>query len=235
MKVVVIVRTRNEERNIERFCSDYEWADCILVADGSSTDRTVELTWQFPRVFVRDFPTAIPLKKGLNRNPHGEHLNFLIDWATRLGADWIIHDDADCFPNYLVKETILSLMKSTNKNYIYITRLYLYKDQGHFPKLAQPIKTGVYEPGLWAWRATTGLRFKEGIEPHRHQELAFLPPQNEILKLPPPYCLLHCPWQDDEMINRKLEFYRKSGEVPNMRHPFESSGKLEPLPSWARP
>lgn len=233
MKVVVIARTRNEERNIERFCSDYSWVDCILVADGGSTDKTVDLTWQFPNVYVRDYSNFVEMDNGVVRNPHGEHLNFLIAWATRLGADWIIHDDVDCFPNSYVKSSARSIMSNSDMSYIYITRLYLYKDLGHFPKMAQPVKRGRYEPGLWAWRTSTGLQFVEGVDPSRHQELVNVPREDEILKLNPPYCLLHCPWQDDDMINRKLEFYRTSGEVPNMRHPIESCGELESLPEWA--
>lgn len=33
MKIVVIVRTYNEEKNLPDFITAYDWADCILVQD----------------------------------------------------------------------------------------------------------------------------------------------------------------------------------------------------------
>src|SRR5690349_6931588 len=103
MKICVAVRVRDEERNIERFCANYAWADSILIADGGSQDKTKELALQYPNVKIRDFHEQVLMKHKMVRNPHGQHLNFLIDWAfAEDGADWIIMDDADCFPNYMV-------------------------------------------------------------------------------------------------------------------------------------
>lgn len=236
MKIVVIARTRNESRNIERFCSAYQWADRILIADGKSEDDTVLLAQRFNNVSTRPFWQMVMMDNGVIRTPHGEHLNFLIDWAIDVGADWIIHDDVDCFPNYLVKRDVRNLIgiHADYFDFIYLTRLYLYKDQGHFPKMAQPIKRGKWEQGLWAWSSRSGFRFRENIPVTEHQQPVWDIPNEKIHRIEPPYCLLHCPWQDDEMIERKLSFYRKSGEVPNMRHPMETGLSLEPLPEWAR-
>ena len=55
MRVIVLARTLNEERNIARFCRCYARADAILVADGGSTDRTVDIARQFENVEVRQF------------------------------------------------------------------------------------------------------------------------------------------------------------------------------------
>lgn len=237
MKISVIARTLNEERNIERFCSGYQWADEILVADGGSQDNTISLASNFPNVQIRKFSQTIEMENGIVRNPHGEHLNFLIDWAKDGGADFIIHDDVDCFPNYLVKDygrQWLESMGFAGYYFIYLTRIYLYKNQGHFPRMAQPIKSGKWEQGLWAWDAHTPLHFKEDIPASEHQQLAWTPPKNEIWKIEPPACLIHCPWQEDLMIDRKLNLYRKSGEIPQMLHPLEIGIDLEPLPEWAR-
>lgn len=234
MKITLILRTYNEEKNIERICIGYHWVDQILIADGGSDDKTVELAGRFSHVQVRAFSPIIRLKNGYARNPHGEHLNFLIDWATAEGADWIIHDDADCFPNYMVKEQGRAIMEKVKYDFIYITRLYLWKNLGHFPKLSHPVKKKRYEPSLWAWKTSSGFRFRTDTTPQQHQQFAFLPDESKILRLMPPYCLLHCPWQDDEMIEHKLKFYRESGEVKNMKHPLEYAGDVEPLPEWAR-
>lgn len=233
MKIVLTLRTYNEERNIERMCIDYSWVDKILIADGGSDDDTVSIASTFNHVEVRPFDRLIRLQDGYTRNPHGAHLNFLIDWAIAEGADWIVHDDADCFPNHKVKEDGRTMMEKTKLDFIYITRLYLWKDEGHFPRLSHPVKKRRYEPSLWAWRTSTGFRFKEGNSPQEHQQFSFLPDDSRIARMMPPYCLLHCPWPDDETVEKKLKFYRESGEVPNMKHPLEYAGEIEPLPEWA--
>lgn len=235
MKIVVIARTLNEEESIERFCESYQWTDKILIADGGSRDKTKEIAGKYPNVSIRDYDVFIQMNNGIIRNPHGSHLNFLIDWAfIQEGADWIISDDVDCFPNFHVKNNARALMESTDKRYIYITRLYLWKDEGHFPKLSKPYGED-YVPSIWAWRKSSSLRFRADrvSKEKSHQELTFIPPEDEILKLMPPYALRHCPWQTDKMVERKLAFYRLSGQIENMLHPLEFAGNVEPLPTWA--
>lgn len=235
MKIVVISRTLNEEESIERFCESYQWADNILIADGGSRDRTKEIASKYPNVSIRDYDVFITMNNGIVRNPHGSHLNFLIDWAfIQEGADWIISDDVDCFPNSHVKNNARTLMEATDKKYIYITRLYLWKDEGHFPSLAKP-GGGDYTPSIWAWHKSSPLRFRADrvSKEKSHQELTFRPPENEILNLMPPYVLRHCPWQSDDMVDRKLAFYRLSGQIENMLHPLKFGGNIEPLPDWA--
>lgn len=235
MKICALARTRNEEANIERFCKGYQWVDKILVADGGSRDNTVSIAKTFQNVEVRDYSVFIQMDNGIIRTPHGSHLNFLIDWAfIEEEADWIILDDCDCFPNHEVKNNARTLMESTDKDYVYITRLYLWKNEGHFPDLAKPNKND-YVPSIWAWRHGTHLRFRadrvSSIE--SHQELSFIPDPQKILNLMPPYALLHCPWQTDEMVERKLAFYRLSGQIKEMQHPLHFGGSVEPLPEWA--
>ena len=88
MKIVATCRTLNEEKNIERFCMSYTWVDKVLIADGGSTDRTKEIANLFYNVEVRDFSERVE-RNGVWRNPHGKHINFLIDWAKEEGA-WIV-------------------------------------------------------------------------------------------------------------------------------------------------
>jgi len=98
MKIVVIARTRNEARNVGFFINSYQWVDQILIADGGSTDKTVLLASNAPKTLVRKFDKRIELENGYWKNPAGEHLNFLIDWAEEEGANIIIHDDVDSRP-----------------------------------------------------------------------------------------------------------------------------------------
>ena len=82
MKIIVTARTLNEEKRIERFVMSYQWTDKILVADGGSTDNTVTRCQGLPNTEVREFLDRVPSDDGaVWRNPHGKHINFLIDWA----------------------------------------------------------------------------------------------------------------------------------------------------------
>lgn len=233
MKTVVIVRTRDEERNIERFCSAYTWADKVLIADANSVDRTRELAKKFSNVEVRIFDNKKELQNGYSRNVHSDQINFLIDWAHEEQADWILFDDCDCWPNKILRESLPAILETTTFDYVFAVRLYLYKDEGHFPRLAQPIKAGVWETSLYGWRTTTGMRCLPDDD-QCHQQFNFHPDKDKRENIMPPMCLLHNPWQDDEMIDKKLNFYRESGLIPGMLHPMEIGKRiLEPLPEWA--
>ena len=72
MKIITIVRTRNEHRNIERFCRSYSWADQIFVADGGSDDDTISLASKFPNVIVRLYLERVFGKKEIWRNKQGK-------------------------------------------------------------------------------------------------------------------------------------------------------------------
>lgn len=229
MKVVVAIRTRNEEMNIERFCKSYDWADMILVADGGSEDRTKELANQFPNVSIRDFGERIQMENGHWRNPHGRHLNFLIDWATGEGADYIIHDDADSTPN---SQLICHARNLLDTDFVFVTRLYLWGHDSYFPRMSLN-SNGSFLHSLWAWKASTGFRYTE--EDPLKQEFNFLPDPSHSKNLEPPnYCLLHrfCP--TPEIAERKTVFYRQSGEIPGALHPLCYAGDISPLPDWAK-
>lgn len=234
MKIVTIVRTRDEARNIERFCEHYQWVDAVLVADGGSLDDTVSLAQKYKNVKVRNFPIKVPMENGLWRNPHGAHINFLSHWARfEENADWIIFDDCDCVPNYLLVDKGRELLEQTDKDYVYAVRVYLWGEDRHFPNMAQPHGRGKWEPSIWAWRASTRLHFRED-HPEYLQEMTIRPPEDRKLNLLPPYCLIHRPWPTEEFTNQKIDFYRNSGQIRGMRHPLDFAGPLEPLPDFVR-
>ena len=138
MRIIAIVRTRDESRNIERFCMNYQWVDQILVADGGSLDNTIEIAESMPKTQVRKFEDKTQMENDIWRNPEGPHLNFLRDWAESEGADWILSDDCDCFPNYHLKQDTRELLENTGFDWIYTVRLYLWKNNTHFPDIAKP-------------------------------------------------------------------------------------------------
>ncbi|MEK7232537.1 MAG: TIGR04283 family arsenosugar biosynthesis glycosyltransferase [Elusimicrobiota bacterium] len=93
MKISVIIPTRNEEENISQAISRIrQTSDCngieIIVADGNSTDRTVELTQGIADKVIRvpQPGRAFQMQEGA-RVASGNLLLFL-HADTRLPADW---------------------------------------------------------------------------------------------------------------------------------------------------
>lgn len=229
MKVIVTARTRNEEKRIERYVMSYQWADKILVADGGSEDDTVSICKGLPNTEVRMFEKRVPSDDGkVWRNPHGEHINFLIEWAEEEGADWIIFDDVDCIPNYALKTEGRFLFKTAEADYLLANRVYFYKEDKYFEKLTKP--TGDWTPSLWAWRANKEIRAKEedGWEHYIDVHLEGLEGQAIL----PPFCLLHYFYPDDEFMKKKLDFYRHMRK--GILDPKEYGGELLPLEDWMR-
>ncbi|MFQ5715521.1 MAG: glycosyltransferase family 2 protein [Nitrospinales bacterium] len=80
-KVSVTIIAFNEESNIERCLESVKWADEIVVLDGHSEDRTVELCRRFTdQVFQEDW------------NGFGRQKNLC---AARASHRWILNIDAD--------------------------------------------------------------------------------------------------------------------------------------------
>jgi glycosyltransferase involved in cell wall biosynthesis len=234
--ITVIVRTRDEERRIAQFCVAYKDATRILVADGGSTDRTKEIANKYPNVIIRDYDKRIYFPNGMWRNPESDHINFLLAWAHEYNSDWIIFDDCDCRPNFLLKQNYRQILENTSKDFILVTRLYLWTNNQHFVFLAKPNQID-YEPSLWAWRGELDfwavnmpVAFEFRLGEHHvkdlHKEL-------EVLDLMPPYCLLHFSWMDQELLEKKLKQHRESGFIPGQKHPLDYGSPLEDLPEWA--
>lgn len=222
MKIVVLVRTYNEEANIERFCKAYSFADQILISDFRSTDRTVEIALQFSNVMVRSF-FETPEGEFYSHEP--KHINQLIDWGIREGADWLIYDDADCAPNDLLQQDIRKIMARPGINRVMLYRLYVYMFDRYFPHMNDPGQS------FWAWKPSEiSIRADENKDP-REQNLQIPPMDDNITILPFPYCDLHFFFRDEAHLAQKLSWYEKKGQP--QRHPTEW-GLLEPLPTWAK-
>jgi glycosyltransferase involved in cell wall biosynthesis len=237
MKIITITRTRNEQRNIVQFCNGYsQIADLILVADGNSTDNTVELAQSFPRVKVRKFEETVKLASGLTRNPDWKHINFLIEWANEERADWIIFQDTDSHPNFLMKEDGAKLFNNANP-FILITEIFFWGRDQYFPRMAQPGQEGVWQPSLWAWKADQQLR-AFGAMPHfqfchvDQPDVAVDFDKVVNTRYFPPYCRLHRNWETPEITQAHVDYYRHSGLIPAMLHPLDMGGKLLPIEPW---
>lgn len=239
MKIVATTRTKNEEENIERFCRAYidtGLADLVLIADGGSDDDTVAIAESVPSVKVGEYSGQIFGVSGSNwRNPHGEQMNYVFDWATEEGADWIIFDDCDCSPNYLLKEQGRSLLENSDDRFAFAVRAYFWGKNQWFPGLSKD-KDGEWMTSLWAWRSGIGFRASED-DPWKHEFIkgGIFPPTDEHrLDIFPPLALLHRPWPTEDKTEAKRAFYMDIGQHPNMLRPTEFGGPLEGLPEWMK-
>lgn len=103
MRVSAVITTYNEESNIEQCLETLAgWIDEIILVDGTSTDKTVELARKYTKhVYVR--PNEIIMK--IN-NQYG------IEKAT---SDWIFIIDADERVPFDLAEEVKSVIKANNE------------------------------------------------------------------------------------------------------------------------
>jgi glycosyltransferase involved in cell wall biosynthesis len=233
MSIIVTVRTLNEEYRIKQFCESYKEADKILVADGGSSDRTIEFANTFPNVKVLQFKERVQLKKGLWRNNDSDHANFLFEYAYKYNPDWVIFDDCDIRPNKLLRESYRSILSQTDAEVVMAVRVYLWGTKEYFPALSSPLDEPDGQGSLWAWRGNLDLwtvdvppafTFRTG-----DKDIKEFRTDTNCLELLFPFCLLHYSWDDPDRVNAKVTYYRASGFIPGMRHPLEMGGKRMPL------
>ena len=239
-KIVTIVRTKNEERNIGKFCDAYQFCDSILVADGGSTDKTIEIAKSYPKVQVREFSERVQLANGHWRNPDYKHIQFLIDWAKyEEKADWIIFDDCDMRPNFLLRKYARQLLENclSSSRFFLVTALYVWDRLYYFPNHSKPYDRINWVPSLWAFRTDFDLftldrfpHFEFSYDGHHGIDLNDGPSS----KVFPPFCRLHFTWETEEICNKHVGMYRDSGLIPNMDYPKGACGPIEELPEWAK-
>lgn len=109
MILSIAIATYNEEKNIIHCLkSVYDWVDEIVVIDGTSTDKTVDLIKQFDkqakaRIFIKENPPMFHINK-----------QKAVEKCTK---DWILQLDADEVVSEELKNEIkLILTNSTNFN-----------------------------------------------------------------------------------------------------------------------
>ena len=242
--IIAMVRTRDEERNIGAFCEAYQdIADKILVADGGSIDRTIEIAQSFPKVEIRHFSEQTKMRGGHWRNNDSDHINFLINWAQEYKATWIILDDCDSRPNPLLRKfgrSIFEQIDGHNRNVVMVARVYLWGTEEYFPNMMKlkPVEKFNYSTSLWAWRPGINLWTRDLPPAYtlmiRNKIAGDLHDSANVFDLMPPYCLLHYTWDDEERTEQKIRVYRESGLIPQQKHPLKFAGPPKPLPAWAR-
>ncbi len=102
MKLSIAIATHNEEENIKRCLSSIrEIAEEIVIVDGSSTDRTVEIAKEFgAKILVKDNPSMFHINK-----------QKAIDISS---GDWILQLDADEFVSSKLKDEIKKIINMSD-------------------------------------------------------------------------------------------------------------------------
>lgn len=228
MKIVVAVRCYNEERHIKRFLEGYSFADHIVISDGGSTDRSIDLIENYPRLYPKIHLLNFDSQETVNGetwNEDAPHMNFVLDAAKEMKPDWLIFDDMDCCPNYLLRESARYLLDVVKEPQVDVFRLYLWGDTGKFfPKMNDNFNPAY--TSLWAWRPRE-IDIQAVMEV-RHGTLTGLYPEPH--NIPLPFCLLHKSWYPDT-IEKKVERYNRLG-LP-MENPLTFAGEMAQLPDWA--
>lgn len=226
MKIVCIARTLNEERYIGPFCKAYGFCDLILIADGGSDDRTVDIARTFANVKIRRFEGRVNLPDGSFMNPEPAHVNFLLDWAEQEHApDWLVMDGVDCWPNHHLQRAARSLLEQAvqqDKDAALAYRLYLWGENEYLPKINEP------GPALWAWRP-------DRIDCHTDESYttffdAVFPgpePGRAYAITPPAVCLHH--WEPESKACRYAAWGHPQTAIPGGIY-----WPPAPLPEWAR-
>lgn len=87
-RVSVVILTKNEEPRIARCLKSVRWADEVVIVDGESTDRTVEICEQYgARVISHRFEGSFAQERNLGlQHARGE-------WVLQIDADDVVTDD----------------------------------------------------------------------------------------------------------------------------------------------
>lgn len=226
MKIIVCTRTLNEEINVDRFIRGYYWADKIIVSDGGSSDRTLELLRQYDKVSVYESPYR-NMKSGYLYNPDNPNINFIINKGLEEEPDFVILDDFDDWPNYLLRENARDIISNCKQPQINAFRLYMWTNNDNtmfYPKMNNYFD--INYTSIWGWfPGKVKIYADETVD---HGTLLGL--SDDIYNIELPNCLLHYSW-DVDTIDEKVKRYNAIGLPAN--HPMGYAGNLEKLPEWA--
>lgn len=225
MKIVVCIRTLNEADMIDKCCQSWVFADRILIADGGSTDDTIERALEYPNVSVRPFTEKVECANGIWRNPDYKHLNFLWDWAREDNADWIISQDCDQRPNFYLKRDARKLLETTTKDYLMPVQIFLWHEIKYFPNMSRAGMGWMH--GIWAHRANVGMVATDKMPHYEFQVNGrnIDPTKDNTGELvDPPYCYMHHGWASDPKVDKMLTYYKTSKLIPGIQHPFIMGG-----------
>lgn len=225
MKIVVVTRCLNGLEYIDRFARGYDFADLIIVSDGGSTDGSLEAFKKYSKIQTVNFGIQ-KIINGYIWNPDNLHIQHAIDEGLKHDPDWIILDDLDDVPNYVLRDNARYVLENCEHHHVYAFRLYLWGSREFFPHMNRNFNLDY--ASMWAWQPK-----KTKVWTDKSQEHGTLASDSSYIhKLGLPMCLLHASWHPNT-IQAKVDRYNSIG-LP-MNHPLEhpeAYGRPEPLPEW---
>ncbi len=186
MKISVSMIALNEEKNIERALASCTFADEIVVVDGGSADRTVDILKEDKKVKFVEHPWE---------GDFGKQRQVSLEHAT---GDWVIRLDADEAFSREFEENVRALLSSAPKEVVAynIRQCNLIGDENYYSR-----KFDGHESFPRIWRNLPGVRW----EGHVHEKLLGL----SGAVLPWEVYVVHYGFLDKERYREKGRFYSK--------------------------
>jgi glycosyltransferase involved in cell wall biosynthesis/tetratricopeptide (TPR) repeat protein len=212
MKISVSMITMNEEKNIARALSSCIFADEIVVVDGGSTDRTLDILKSYDRVVMIENPWE---------NHFGNQRQISLEHCT---GDWVIRLDADEAFSGEFEKHIRDLLSSTPDDTVAykIRQCNLIGNTDYYSKIFDD-----YESIPRVWKNLPGIRWDGPI----HETLIGI---NGIVKREDVY-VVHYGFLDRKRYWQKGEYY---SQVPGsgLKKPeklYYREYDIQPRPSGA--
>lgn len=189
MKISVSMITMNEEKNIVRALSSCSFADEIVVVDGGSADRTIDILRSFDKVVLIQHPWE---------NHFGRQRQVSLEHCT---GDWVIRLDSDEAFSREFEENIRRLLSSTSADITgyKIHQCNLVGNEKYYSKNFDD-----YENIPRIWRNLPGLKW----EHHIHEILTGF---SGVIKLCDTY-VVHYGFLDKKRYWQKSECYSQVPE-----------------------
>ena len=124
MKISISMITLNEENNIARALSSCTFADEIVVVDGGSTDRTLDILRSYEKVVLIQHPWE---------GHFGKQRQISLDNCT---GDWVVRLDADEAFSQFLEENIKAVLESAQPDIVgyFIRQCNLIGDEKYYSK-----------------------------------------------------------------------------------------------------
>jgi len=201
-RLSVVILTKNEETRITRCLDSVTWADEVIVVDGQSTDRTVDICRQYgARVISHAFEGSFATERNLGL----EHARG--DWVLQIDADDVVTPQfREAVERLLANPSPHAALKFRRKSYL-LGRFMRYGGWYHYlPNLVR--RNAVRYEGVVHERpivqGTTGV-LDADIEHHPCESLtAFLDRHNRYTSLHALELVSQFGRLDDRQIRRRL-------------------------------
>lgn len=229
MLISVTVRCLNEKELLPIFIRNHQFADEIIICDGGSTDGSRELVRGASalgdtEVRLEDFSEKVQGISGGWRNPEGRHVNFAIDQCR---GEWIWLTEMDAIPTNQLQGEVRGIIKGGCLPAIGTVLYYLAPRKMGHPYEHYPVLIAGH--GLTCWHRSLNVRAVEEYDFTPH-----VPFEKPMELLESPLARVHLSWVSEEVVQRKIKFYKEVHDLSSYDHPDKLWGERVLLPDNVR-